>query len=174
MIGVNSKVRPGANRLILLGAALLLAGCAESTPALSIGESASLTSDSIDASLTVTGIEASDFDSLGLEGLFGSDLPDGVPWVVDYRIDMNAGTRPDFSWDAVPTLTSTAWTAETDNGSDVAATSVQSSTSEWCPGYESELADEVVGTYCHVFIVPEGRELTSVEVADVATWTTAG
>lgn len=152
----------------------MLTGCSLSEPALAIGESAPLTSDTLEASLTVTAVTASDFATLGLEGALGSDLPDGVPWVVDYRIDLASGTRADFSWDAVPTLTSGAWSGRTDNRSEVQATMVSGGgTMDWCPGYVAENPDTVVGTYCQVYVVPEGQELVEVQVQDVGTWETS-
>lgn len=163
-----------SRRLALIAASaavvMLAAACTESTPPLAIGDSVVLASETLEASLTVTGVTATDWETLGLTGLFSSAPPDGVPWVVDYRIDLASGTRPDFSWDAVPTLSSEAWTAETSGRADVIASPVNTSTADWCPGYVAELPDNVVGTYCRVFVLPEGEELDEVRIAEVATW----
>lgn len=149
-------------------ALLALAACS-SEPPLAVGESVDLESETLEASLTVTAVTEADLEELGLEGLFGTSL-DGVPWVVDYRIDLASGTRPDFSWDAVPELTFRAWTAETSSGAEVSATQIQSADPAMCPGYEADLADDVVGTYCHVFLVPEGQAVDEVTAAEVGTW----
>ncbi|MFV0253294.1 MAG: hypothetical protein ACK5H2_08145 [Beutenbergiaceae bacterium] len=164
----GTRLRLGVGVIIVW----LLTGCAPAEPPLSIGEAVPLESDVLEVSLTVTAVTTSDFESLGLTGLFTDVPPDGVPWLVDYRLDLASGVRADFSWDAVPSLTASAWTATSTSGEQVEAAKVQGAgIQDWCPGYQTDLPDDVVGTYCHVFILPDGQELDEVSIADVATWT---
>lgn len=120
--------------------------------------------------LAVLSATESSLEEAGLEGIFGTEL-DGVPWLVGYRIELTSGTREDFSWDAVTDLTSQAWLADT-NSTDVEATIVNGVGPDDLPCAEqgTEVVEPVLMYGCQVFLVPEGQQIESVEVADVATW----
>lgn len=151
-----------------------LAACGAGTPALEMGQSAELESDTLDVSITVTDVSESDAETLGLTGLGGGEL-DGVPWVVDFQINYDSDPSQDFDWDEIPSLSYDQWAAElSPNGTETAVNTGYTVGSDWCPGYEEETPEDVVGTFCQVFLLSEGSEIASVTLTDVAQWNVAG
>lgn len=156
-----------------LGLVLVAAGCS-GTEKLELGSTASLeAADPLGVDLAVKSATQSSLEEAGLEGLFGTQI-DSVPWLVGYRIELTSGTREDFSWDAVTDLTSPAWLADT-GSTEVEASIVNSVGPDDLPCAEqgTEVVEPVLMYGCQVFILPEGQQIESVEVAEVATWAVA-
>ena len=156
-----------------LGLVLVAAGCS-GTEKLELGSTAALeAADPLGVDLAVMSATQSSLEEAGLEGLFGTQI-DGVPWLVGYRIELTSGTREDFSWDAVTDLTSPAWLADT-GSTEVEASIVNSVGPDDLPCAEqgTEVVEPVLMYGCQVFILPEGQQIESVEVAEVATWAVA-
>lgn len=168
-------MRPLVAASCAVAALVALAGCSgESAAALSRGEAATLAAaEPLGVTLTVLGAEEVG-DDVELTDLGGGAL-DGVPWQVDYRIDMTSGSRQDFSWDAVPAVSSSQWSARDSGGAKLTAAHLTGTASSLCNGTaEPPESDDVVGTYCQIFIVRDGETLDRVELAEVGTWDLGG
>lgn len=154
----------------VLGLLLAVSACSGAEK-LELGSTAALeAADPLGVDLAVMSATQSSLEEAGLEGLFGTQI-DGVPWLVGYRIELTSGTREDFSWDAVTDLTSPAWLADTGR-TEVQASIVNGVGADEMPCAEqgTEVVEPVLMYGCQVFFVPEGQQIESVEVADVATW----
>ncbi len=151
-----------------LSLALVLTACS-SVERLELETTAPLEAQSpLAADLAVLSITESSVEETGLEGMFGTELT-GVPWLVGYRVDLTAGTREDFSWEAITDLSSGKWVART-NKTEVQASILNSGSESLCPEQDTEPVEPALMYGCRVFIVPEGQHITSVTVEDVATW----
>lgn len=156
------------------GLALVLSGCSAGEEQLDLGSTVALDAqDPLGVDFAVLSATESTLEDTGLEGMFGNDL-EGVPWLVGYRIDLTSGTREDFSWDAVNDLTSQAWTADTGR-TEVQASIVNGVGSDDLPCAEqgTEVTEPVLMYGCQVFLLPEGQQIESIAVTDVATWAVA-
>ena len=174
---VMTTPRPRPFLRTMLPAALglmLVATACSSAEQLELGSAVALDAEEpLGVDLAVLSATESTLEESGLEGLFGTEL-DGVPWLVGYQIELTSGTREDFSWDAVNDLTSSAWAADT------GSTEVQASIVNGvgpddlaCAEQGTEVVEPVLMYGCQVFILPEGQQIESVEVAEVATWAVA-
>ena len=147
----------------------LLASCA-SVEYLDLGATAPLEAEgALEADLAVLSITESSVAESGLEGMFGNEL-NGVPWLVGYRLDLTAGEREDFSWDAVTDLSTEHWEARTNKTTVQAAYTTSTSVEELCPESDTEVAEPVLMYGCRVFVIPEGQHIESVTVEDVGAW----
>lgn len=122
----------------------------------------------LEADLAVLSVTESSVEETGLEGLFGTEV-DGVPWLVGYRVDLTAGSREDFSWEAITDLSSEQWVARTDK-TKVQASIVNSGSENLCPEQDTEPEEPVLMYGCRVFVVPEGQHIESITVDDVGAW----
>ncbi len=149
---------------------LALAACAE-TERLDLGAAAPLeATDPLAVDLTVLSVTESTAEESGLTGIFGTEL-NGNPWLVGYRLDLTSGTREDFSWDAVTDLTNAAWTARTGSTEYQASGPGGSAAAQIpCPEQGTEAVEPVLMYGCQVFVIPEGQQIQSITVTDVATW----
>lgn len=169
---VTTTRRP-VRGLVLAGAAglvLALAACSE-TERLELGTAAPLeASDPLGVDFAVLSVTESTEEESGLTGMFDTEL-NGNPWLVGYRLDLTSGTREDFSWDAVTDLSNAAWTATTDKTDFQASGPGGSAAAEIpCPEQGAEVVEPVLMYGCQVFVIPEGQQIQSITVEDVATW----
>lgn len=156
--------------LATAGLLLALAACSE-TERLELGSTAPLeATDPLGVDFTVLSVTESTAEESGLSGIFGTEL-NGNPWLVGYRLDLTSGTREDFSWDAVTDLSNAAWTATTDKTDFQASGPGGSAAAEIpCPEQGTEVVEPVLMYGCQVFVIPEGQQIQSITVEDVATW----
>lgn len=149
---------------------LTIAACAE-TERLEIGTAAALeATEPLAVDFTVLSVTESTAEESGLTGMFGNEL-NGNPWLVGYRVDLTSGTREDFSWDAVSDLSNESWTASTEKSDYQASGPGGSAASEIpCPEQGTEVVEPVLMYGCQVFVIPEGQQIQSITVEDVATW----
>lgn len=166
-----SRTRRGVVWRAVLGAGLalgLLTACSGTEP-FTLGEVVPLETDtSLEPTLTVTSVERVGDD----EGLtdFGGGALTGDPWRVSYRIALGDGVRQDFTWDAIPDVSSGQWTARA-GGSDVTASTLTGDAASLCNGTAAPpQEDSVVGDYCQIFVIPDGEAIDRVELADVGAW----
>ncbi|PWD51261.1 hypothetical protein C8046_11945 [Serinibacter arcticus] len=148
--------------------AVALSACSAFAAPQTLGDTVDLDGEAPAVALTVTAATAHDAAELGLAGLLGTDL-DGVPWLVDYRVDLEPGAREGLSFEDAPALNADAWEGRTSSTLTLAAASVGGWSAADCPGVvDDPAADALVS--CHVFVVPEGQTLDSVSVEGAGTW----